>query len=449
MGKMYCIERAIISKLLETKDFTTITDKKINSSFFEGEHKQAFNFIKEYYLKNSEMPTVRVFKNKMPTYKLEYLNKSEEIVGTEEPLLHWCEEVRTKMKHNKLADITESMATHLEDRNPEEAYNLMKKGVLYIESEIEESSSVDITKDIDSRKKAYLERKENKGLIGIPTGIEKLDAMLKGSQKEQLTTIMAGTGVGKTFLTCIIGAYAQLNGYRVLQFVTEMSGDVMRDRYEAILYGMINGDFNYSRFKSGGFDWKEEENYFKFLDNDLPNLTPLMIEVASGVSSVASKINQYNPDLVLIDSVYLMEDDQGAKDDWLRVAHIVRDLKKLAKRTKKPIIINTQTDITNTSEKTGADLRSTRYAKSINEDSDNVITAFQDEQMREDREIMIKVLKQREGVHGKVMMNWDFSRMNFESLYAVEEKQAPKEEKPAKEKKKKDAPRPEGVIGID
>jgi replicative DNA helicase len=244
---------------------------------------------------------------------------------------------------------------------------------------------------------------------------------------------------------CLVGAYAQLNGYKVLQFVTEMSEEVMRDRYEAILYGLISGDFNYSRFKSGSFDWKEEENYFRFLDEELPKLTPLRLEVASGVSSVASKINQYNPDLVLIDSAYLMEDDRGAKEDWLRVAHITRDLKKLAKDKKTPIMINTQAD-SSTSVKVGAELGNIKYARSIGEDSDVVLSLHQDEQMREDKEMMVKVLKCREGVLGKVLMNWDLSRMNFESIYSTQEKQE-EVEKPAREKPKK-VDKPEGVIEL-
>ena len=59
------------------------------------------------------------------------------------------------------------------------------------------SSSVDITKNTDDRKQAYLERKKNKGMIGISTGIPHLDYILKGLIKETLTTLIAGTGVGK------------------------------------------------------------------------------------------------------------------------------------------------------------------------------------------------------------------------------------------------------------
>ena len=316
-----------------------------------------------------------------------------------------------------MADITEAVAEKLDNGETEEAYTLMKQGVWKIEDEIVESSSVDITKNTDDRKQAYLERKKNKGMIGISTGIPHLDYILKGLIKETLTTLIAGTGVGKTWFLVLLGAYAQLNGYKVVCFITEMSTELMQDRFEAMLFGMMYGNFNYNNFKSGNLDIDTENTYFEFLEEDLPKLEPLIIETATGISSVVSVIEREKPDLVLVDGAYLMEDEQGAKDDWLRVTHITRDLKKTAKNWHLPIVINSQAD-KNTSKKTGPELGSIMYTQSIGQDSDNVLALFRDEIMINDREMGVKVLKQREGVLGKVIINWDFDHMNFKSIYS-------------------------------
>ena len=420
--KKYDVERGLITKLLETKDMILVKDLQIKPYFFTGEHRKVFNFLSDHFMKTGEILTVRAFKQQFPRYEMDsYINPSlEETVGTEESLKHWCDEVRKKVTHNKIAEATEKIADHLENFDAETAYDLMKKTVLYVENEVVETSAVDITKDTEDRKRQYLERKENQGMIGIPMGIDKLDYILKGLQKKQLTTMIAQTGLGKTWFECLIGSYAQLNGYRVLHFTTEMSEEMLRDRYEAILFGRVVGEFSYSRFKSGMLRTEEEKAYFEFLDKKLPKLEPLIIETATGVSNVASKIDQYQPDLVLIDSAYLMEDDRGAKDDWLRIAHITRDLKNLSKLRKVPIFINSQADRT-TSTKTGPELENIGYSRAIGQDSDVVLALFQDAQMREDREMKVKVLKQREGILGYVMMNWDFSTMNFEPIYATAE----------------------------
>ena len=415
--KQYSVERGFISKLIETKDFKLLKDQQIQPFFLTGDNRRVFQYIQESFKTTGEVPTPRVIQQKFPSYELEqHTVEGDSVVGTDETLLYWCKELRTKAKHNRMADITEEVAEKLDNGETEEAYALLKQGVWKIEDEIVESSSVDITKNTDDRKSAYLERKKNKGMIGISTGIPHLDYILKGLIKETLTTVIAGTSVGKTWFLVLLGAYAQLNGYKVVCFITEMSTELMQDRFEAMLFGMMYGDFSYNNFKSGSLNLETENLYFEFLEEDLPKLEPLIIESATGISSVVSVIEREKPDLVLVDGAYLMEDEQGAKDDWLRVTHITRDLKKTAKNWHLPIVINSQAD-KNTSKKTGPELGSIMYTQSIGQDSDNVLALFRDEIMINDKEIGIKVLKQREGVLGKVIINWDFDHMNFRSIY--------------------------------
>ena len=411
------VEKGFISKLLQTKDILSVKDNQIKPHYFSGDSRVAYQFIYDTVLSTGEVPSVRAFQRKFPRYELDYVKvDGEKVVGTEENLKYWCNELRVKVKHNTLVDMINNVAGKLQDFSTEDAYNLIKKQVSYIENEVVESMDVDLTKNTEDRIKAYLDRKNNKGMRGISTGFKHLDYMLKGLEKETLTTVIANTGVGKSWLEILIGANCMLQNYRVLQFVTEMSEDIMRDRYEAVLFAKCYGDLNYNAFKSGALSPDVEKKYFDFLREDLPNFEPLIIVTATGVMGVSASIDKYDPDIVLIDSAYLMEDDQGAKDDWLRVAHITRDLKKLAKRSKKPIFINTQAD-KNTSKKTGPELGSIMYTQAIGQDSDTVLALFRDEVMINDREMGLKVLKQREGTLGKMTLNWDFDRMNFSEIY--------------------------------
>lgn len=414
----YSVERGFISKLIETGDMKLLKDLQIKSMFLTGENRKVFNYISDTFKTTGEVPTPRVIMQKFPSYKLETSSSGE--VGTDETLLHWCNELRTKAKHNRLADITEEVAEKLDNGDTEEAYATMKQGVWKIEDDIVQNDSVDITKDTEDRKAAYLRRKQNRGMMGIPMGIPHLDYLLKGLIDETLTTIIATTGIGKTWLEVYVGAYALLNNYKVCHFITEMSTDIMRDRYEAMLYGMMYDGFDYNDFKSGSLSIEQENKYFEFLENDLARLDPLVIENATGVSSVIAVIEREKPDLIMIDGAYLMEDEQGAKDDWLRVTHITRDLKKVAKNWHKPVLINTQAD-QNTSRKSGPGLGDIKYSQAIGMDSDNILAMFRDEIMFNDNEMGIRVLKQREGMTGKVVMNWDFHHMNFSSIYSEEE----------------------------
>lgn len=417
-ARKYDIEVGFLSKLVETKDMKMLKDLQIKPSFLTGDNKRVFLYISSAFRDNGEVPTPRVLSQKFPSYELEVHEvDGDKQVGTDEALSFWCDELRTKAKHNRMAEATEEFADMLDKGDVEDAYNHMKEAVWKIESELVISESVDITKSTEDRKTSYLERKKDKGMIGIPTGISHLDYSMKGLINETLTTIIANTGIGKTWFLILIACYSMLNNFRVLMFVTEMSTDLMQDRFDAMLFGMIRGDFNYSKFKSGALDPETEASYFEFLEEELPRLEPLIIETAIGVSSITSAIEEYHPDLVLIDGAYLMEDEEGAKDDWLRVTHITRALKKISKNRHLPIVINTQAD-KNTSKKTGPELGSIMYTQAIGQDSDNVLALFRDDIMAEDNEMGVKILKQREGSLGRAIINWDFNHMNFKSIYS-------------------------------
>ena len=413
----YDIEKSFLSKLVETQDLETIKNKQIKPMFFIGENKTMFQYIQDYKLNFGEFPTLRVIKSRFPLFRFDTYEKDGlKIIGTDEPMLFWCEEVRKKMKHNTIAQTMAKALDNMEDMNTEEAYDKIKSLVLEVEDNIIESSMTNITENSEDRKARYLKNKETKGMLGIPMGIDMLDFYLKGMQNEQLITIMSKTGVGKTFLLTMIATNAMLNNYRGIFYTTEMSPAMIRDRNEVLLYKQTVGDISYSRFKSGSLTAKEQENYFDFLDNILPKLEPMYLDVAAGVSGIVSDIELLQPDFVVIDSAYLMPDDRGAKDDWLRVAHITRDLHNVAGSKHIPIIISVQAD-SNSNVKTGPELGNAKYAKAIEEDSDVVMSMFQSAEMRGDKQMLIKILKNREGGINNITMNWDFDTMEFSAIH--------------------------------
>ena len=416
MSEGFDVEREFISCLLGSRDIATVRDSRITPRFFTGDNKTAFSYILDISVKTGDIPTVRAFRKKFPRYKLSTVNGS---VGTEENIKYWILSLREKVKLNSLADSVEESADLLNKGKTEDAITALKKQILFLEAEVEETSDVMLNENLDLRKKEYEKKRVNQGMTGIPTGIPFLDFMLKGLAPETLTTLIAQTSVGKTYIQILVGAYAALNGYKVLQCMTEMSERQMRDRYEMILYAMTYGAIDNNRFRSGTLDKHEQESYFQFLDDVMPNIDLPMITAVSPMQ-IEANIDKYKPDLVLIDSVYLMQDDEKAESDWLRIAHITRNLKLIAKRKKVALFINSQAD-KNTSKKTGPDLGDISFSQSIGMDSDNVLTAYRTELMYTDRELCIKILKGREGGSGKVIMSWDFSNMQFKEIFNEKE----------------------------
>lgn len=406
------VERGFISCLLGGKDIATVRDNRITPRFFTGDNRPAYKYILDMSIKTGDIPTVRAFRREFPKYSLE---EFEGKVGTEENIKYWIAELRRKVKQNSLADSVEDAANFLNEEKAEEALTALKKEIMYIESEVEETSDVLLNENLDLRKKEYEQKQKTEGMMGIPTGLPFIDFMLKGLAPETLTTVIANTGVGKTYFEILVGAYASLNGYCVLQCMTEMSERQMRDRYEMILFGMTVGAINNNDFRSGKLSPDMKKKYFNFLDEIMPDIDIPMITAISPMQ-IEANIDKYNPDLVLIDGVYLMQDDEKAESDWLRIAHITRALKLIAKRKKVALMINSQAD-KNTSKKTGPELGDISFSQAIGQDSDNVLTAYRTPIMYTDKEMCVKILKGREGGTGKAMLSWDFSNMQFKEIY--------------------------------
>lgn len=219
-----------------------------------------------------------------------------------------------------------------------------------------------------------------------------------------------------TWAEVLFGANAVVEGYKVLHFVTEMGVEAMRDRYEMAIYAMTVGAMDYSKFKSRTLDEKAEARYFKFLDEDLQDYDNFQLITGESPMQVAGEIEKYKPDIVFIDGVYLMNDDRKSNTDTEKVYHITADLKRIAKNYKIPIVINSQAD-KSTSTKTGPELENISYAQSIGRDSDIVMAVYRTEMMYTDKEMGLKVLKNREGTTGKLLISWDFSDMQFKQIY--------------------------------
>ena len=197
------VEVALISKLLETKDYDTLKDKQITLQYFEEDYKDCIRFIDKYYMQHGLVPTVKVFKSKFPDIELE---EYEDHVGTEEPLTYWCDELRNKKTHNTIVHYLSSVAKSLDEEQVGDAVKSVRKLVNKIETELVETTAIDTTKDSRSRKERYEERKRNKGMLGIETGIKLLDYMMKGLQGKQLITLMARTSTRQNMVLYIISS---------------------------------------------------------------------------------------------------------------------------------------------------------------------------------------------------------------------------------------------------
>lgn len=405
----YNIEESFITELIVSKDLATLANSGITANFFSGGNKEVFKSILEHNTSYGKLPSILTLKKKFSDFNF---SRIEGKYGTTEPLKYWCDELREKRKYNTLVDLFEGTQELMLSRDTDTVLKMINNTITKIETEVVESDRIYINKDVEKRFEEYKERQVTGGLTGLPIGIDLVDSITGGLNKGELTTYMAYTGVGKTWLLVIMAVNLAKQGYRVLFMTTEMSTKKMFQRIDAVWNG-----FNYSEFKKGQLSKKDEKKFREYLDKmsktSKKDLLLVVEQATGGVSQISAKVDEHQPDVLLIDGGYLLEDESGAEDDWKSIIKIWRGLHKMCLAKDIPIVVTTQSK-----DETNANLKSINFAKAIAQDCDVFGVLEQDEQQRRDREADIRYLKLRDGdMLSTVHLNWNFSTMEYNSIY--------------------------------
>jgi replicative DNA helicase len=191
-----------------------------------------------------------------------------------------------------------------------------------------------------------------------------------------------------------------------------MSIEEQEARYDAIVAGVshnkiIRGDLTLGELERIEQSIKIRKNMHPFyMTEDSSSLTT--------VSALAGKIQQYRPGLVIVDGVYLMDDENGEpKGSSQALTNITRALKRLAQRFDVPIIGTTQVLSWKLGNKKSRAITSDAigYTSSFAQDSDLILGVESDPDI--DNQAIIRVVLARTAPKGEVRIKWDWDNMDF------------------------------------
>ena len=282
----------------------------------------------------------------------------------------------------------------------------MRDALRRIEDSASNESDLDWNANAHTRYQEYLTMRSGDGIDGYRTPFKTLDEATQGFHNGEFVLIAARQGVGKTWLSNIMAHENLKEGLRVLYFTKEMPSRQVARRFDALAFSLPYPDLRRGSLETH-VQMRWEKNSLQ-----LPLGGSLIIagEESGGVSQVAAKIERHKPHIVYIDGMYLMEDDQRAKESWQRIGNISRDLKRLAKRVNLPIIATVQ--LNRSADNTKGDAANIAMGD-IAKDADVILGLFQDEDQRVAKRMTLRVLKQREGDRPEIECDWDMSEMRF------------------------------------
>jgi len=270
---------------------------------------------------------------------------------------------------------------------------------------------------------------EHRGqIIGIPTGLSQLDALLGGLQPSDLVILAARPSVGKTSMALNVAQHAAVReGKKVAVFSLEMSREQLALRLLSAETG-IN-----PRPLQTGFvdetDWSKIATVMNAMAtapmwiDDSPALT--VMELRTKARRLEAE--QHGLDLIIVDYLQLMQAATASRDAnrVQEVSEISRGLKQLARELKVPVLALSQlsrgVEQRGTAEPRLSDLRE---SGSIEQDADVVIFLYRESEQNPEAEvelIKVKVAKHRNGPIGEVPVQFRKANTRFYTVAAREE----------------------------
>lgn len=219
-------EESLICKLLDAPDLEMLHSNGVTEDMFLT-RKEEIKFIISHYHSYKQMPDKLTFLGQFKDFQL------LEVTESTDYLIYKLKEAYS---YTKIVPIIQSAADLVREDSI--------KAVEYLKSQLEEfQKNVPISKNKDGydiisnakdRLAEYKKRCEVKGLIGIPTGIDKLDEITNGwLWGEELVVITGRTNVGKTWIGEYFATVAWNMGYKILFYSGEMSRERVGFRFDA------------------------------------------------------------------------------------------------------------------------------------------------------------------------------------------------------------------------
>lgn len=209
----------------------------------------------------------------------------------------------------------------------------------------------------------------------------------------------------------------------ILFISNEMGEEEIKERIDCLRFRLP-----YGSFMKGTLTEREKGRYYRGLDSLKKDKSRIRIVYScQTVDEISTYIGLYKPAAVFIDGSYLMEGKM--QEGWEKIAYITRNLKRIAKNSKTPIINTTQLKrgSSKSSSKVASDgMDDFAYGSSYTQDSDIAIRMFQDADMKFHDLVGCEIVKGRRVVTGTTLIfQNDLTNMLHSITLSADESKTP------------------------
>lgn len=388
----------------------------VTSDMLTGEGRIVFEFIRQHFTDYGKVPDKKTIQT---STKVLWDFESPE------PLEYYLNKIHKRAILFRLGQAAKDMVAQVKRMDPDKAIASLKDSLHAIEkiSSPEMSQDLNFMDSVEVRSNRYdTVSKLDSGIIGLPFPWPTLNEFTGGAEKSDLVMIVARTGLGKTWLLSTICAHLISLNKRVLFLTKELSPDMIALRLDSIFAGLP-----FDSIRRGTLDdMGEKARYREYLESTkrdmrYKNLNILSTISAKTVADIDYRLTEYRPDILLLDGVYIMQGENTRTARHEQREEVINGLKFLAGRHQVPVIGTAQFTREMSSGKAAENLRGGLAdiggSYGFAHWSDTVIAAYQNEELKKNNRMVMRLLKNRHGDPGEeIPLMTDYRTMQFKEL---------------------------------
>ncbi|AVM69754.1 DNA helicase [Lachnospiraceae bacterium oral taxon 500] len=418
------IEQSLICKILEATDLELLNANGVTSEMFLT-CKDEVDFITTHYNSYKQMPDKITFLGRFKDFQMLEVTESVDYLVLK---------LKEAYIYTKLVPIVQETADLVREDS--------LKAIEYIKAQIENleraipvsknKDGYDIISNAKDRLDDYKKRCEVKGLIGIPTGIDKLDELTNGWMwGEELVVITGRTNIGKTWIGEYFAAMAWKLGHKILFYSGEMSKEMVGFRFDTLNkhfsnMGLLNGAHTLGdkRGTDGGkYLQADYEDYINLLSTQSGFIVVTPDDFGGrkpNADEIKSLAIKHNADMIVVDQLSLMSDKRRAEITRIAYSNIAEDLFLVSKELKKPVLLMAQANreaVKNRKKGESPELHDLAESDGIGQNATRVIALSVIAGT-----LKLSIKKNRYGMNNKeVLMIWDINTGYLDPLIKTED----------------------------
>jgi replicative DNA helicase len=324
-------EKALITAIVERKDFRSVQKRKIDATYFENSQCRAlFSWLAKWYNdpKKTDTPSWNYFSDSFPAF---------ERVVSEDSMDAICEKVRERVEYSDISDTLQDVAKRTAS-DPKDGLKALREHVSRLAAKHTVSDASDLRSHIDELREEYLRMKSLDGaekLKGRPYPWDAANLATMGAQNGHLIWFYGRPKAKKTWILL-----KTIQGFYEAGAIPLICSQELTDIEIARRMVAIDCQVDYGKYVRGELDPLTEKRFLlrleEFVERPPCIITSLTSMGEDAPAELSALIEEHGATVAAIDAANCLGNDVK------EIVGMTRGFKRVAKQRDIPIVGTTQ-----------------------------------------------------------------------------------------------------------